>query len=168
MGPRDQTHGSDQELFAVWMSEHRGIIIKIVRGFTSNPANAEDLTQEIALALWRSIPSFRGDSKASTWIWRIALNQAISSKRSSREAHAALDDVDEPTTTDQSNDVVSVEAIYSAIQTLAPVDRSLIMLSLEGASYAEISEITGLTVTNVGARLSRARSRLTQQMERTR
>lgn len=168
MAGRNQSKRSEREIFAAWMSEHSGIIAKIVRGFTNNPADAEDLTQEIGLALWRSIPSFRGDSKASTWIWRIALNQAISSKRSSREAPVALDEVIEPRVSDRSDDFISVDLIYDAIRTLAPIDRSLIMLSLEGATYAEIADITGLTETNVGARLSRSRSRLTQQMEQTR
>ncbi len=157
--PKDQ-----QKVFDQWMADHQGIIVKIVRSFTHHPADSEDLTQDISLALWRSIPSFRGDAKPSTWIWRIALNQAISWRRAARDEHIDLDTVS-PVTRDGAADAVMVDRIFEAIRTLAPIDRSIIMLSLEGFSYAEISTMTGLTQTNVGARLTRTRTRLTQQLE---
>jgi RNA polymerase sigma-70 factor (ECF subfamily) len=161
----NQPPDSDRDIFLGWMAEHRGIIVKIVRGFTTDSADADDLTQEITLALWQSIRSFRGESKASTWIWRIALNRAISWQRGAGDVHADLDDVVEPATPDHTGDGLLVDRIYDAIRTLAPIDRSLIMLSLEGHRYAEIADITGLTDTNVGARLSRARAKLTEQLE---
>lgn len=156
----------DRDIFAGWMDDHRGIVVKIVRSFTTNPADADDLSQNITLALWRSVSSFKGASKPSTWIWRIALNQAISWQRAER-SHTNLDDVQEASSSDQADDRLLVDRIYRAIRTLKPLDRSLIMLSLEGYRYAEIAEITGLTVTNVGARLTRTRSVLTNALEET-
>ena len=150
--------------FAEWMVDHRGIIVKIVRSFTSNRSDEEDLTQDINLALWRSVASFEGRSKAATWIWRIALNQAISWQRADRP-HNSIDHVAEPSAADGAHDSVLVDRIYHAIRTLKPIDRSLIVLSLEGYRYAEIAEITGLTETNTGARLSRARARLNRELE---
>ncbi|MGH1488295.1 MAG: RNA polymerase sigma factor [Acidimicrobiales bacterium] len=147
------------------MVDHRGIIVKIVRSFTTDRADADDLTQDIALALWRSIPSFRADAKPSTWVWRIALNQAISWKRKVRDVHTDLDGIVEPSAPNRVEDQMLVDRIYEAIRTLNLIDRSLIVLSLEGYRYGEISEITGLTETNVGARLSRARARLTEQLK---
>lgn len=148
------------------MQDHQGIVVKIVRSFTTNPADADDLTQNVTLALWRSVSSFKGESKPSTWIWRIALNQAISWQRAER-SHTNLDDVEEASASDQADDGLLVDRIYHAIRTLKPLDRSLIMLSLEGYRYAEIAEITGLTTTNVGARLTRTRSALTNALEET-
>ena len=158
----------DEDTFVQWMSEHRGIVVKIVRGFTDNRADEEDLTQDIAIAVWRSVGSFKAVSKPSTWIWRIALNQAISWQRSTKKAAVPLDKVAEPEVQDRTVDVVLLDQIYQALRTLSPLDRSLIMLSLEGMTYADIAELTGLTETNVGARLSRARTRLSIYLEESR
>jgi len=165
MDVRDQHRDNDRDVFVAWMVEHRGIVVKIVRSFTTSLADAEDLTQEIDLAVWRSIPSFRGESKPSTWIWRIALNRATSWWRVAGVPHPGLDDVVEVSALDRADDGLLIERVYAAIRTLPAIDRSLVMLSLEGYHYAEIAEITGLTETNVGARLSRARSRLTELIE---
>ena len=168
MAPPNRHRDNDRHVFALWMTDHRGIIVKIVRSFTTDPTDSDDLTQEITLALWRSIPSFRGESKPSTWIWRIALNRAISWRRAAEDDHTDLEDVVEPSAPDGADDGLLVDRIYDAIRTLTPIDRSLIMLSLEGQRYAEIAEITGLTETNIGARLSRARTRLTEHLEEAR
>lgn len=165
MSPAPVCSLNERETFTVWMADHRGIVVKIVRGFTSDPTDADDLTQEITLALWRSIPSFRGESKASTWIWRIALNQAISWQRGAGPTHAAIDQVAESAAADRADDRILIDRIYEAIKTLGPLDRALVMLSLDGYRYAEMAEITGLTETNVGARLSRARTRLNEGLE---
>lgn len=165
MSPAPDLTLNERETFTVWMTDHRGIVVKIVRGFTTDPSDADDLTQEITLALWRSIPSFRGESKPSTWIWRIALNQAISWQRGVRAAHVAIDQVAEPAASDRADDGILIDRIYEAIKTLRPLDRALVMLSLDGYRYDEMAEITGLTETNVGARLSRARTRLTDRLE---
>ncbi len=161
---------SQHETFAQWMADHQGIIVKIVRGFTPTPAEADDLTQEIAIDVWRSVPRFRGDSKVSTWIWRIALNRAISWKRGAKADEINLDDIGNTTTmsrsTDQADAAVDVNHIYQAIRTLNLLDRCLVMLSLEGYRYDEMADITGITETNVGARLSRARQKLTTELER--
>ncbi len=165
---QDQHH---REVFAEWMTEHKGIVFKIVRGFTLEPSDAEDLTQDIMLALWRSIPSFRGDAKPSTWIWRIAVNQAIGWKRTGGPEHSALDDLplsSQPSANSRADDGLAVDRIYDAVRTLTPLNRALVILAFEGHSYSEIAEITGMTETNVGARLSRARTRLSQILEVTR
>lgn len=167
MVSRNQNRERDRQIFEGWMADHRGIMVKIVRSFTTNAADADDLMQDIALALWRSVSSFRAEAKPSTWIWRIALNQGISWQRSGQPPNATLDQVADPPSPDRIDDGLVVERIYDAIQTLRPVDRALIVLSLEGYHYDEISDMTGLTPTNVGARLSRARTRITDQMEET-
>ncbi|MEM7095136.1 MAG: RNA polymerase sigma factor [Actinomycetota bacterium] len=157
-----------QQTFTDWMADHRGIVIKIVRSFTERASDADDLTQEIDLAVWRSIPSFRGDAKPSTWIWRIALNRAISWQRAERTGEAGTLRVEhlggggsaEPVARERADSSIGINRIFDAIRTLAPIDRSLIVLALEGHRYSEMAEITGLTESNVGARLSRARTHL--------
>ena len=162
---KDKHSPGDREVFIEWMTDHRGVIMKVVRGFTTTNADADDLYQNIAMALGRSISSFRGDAKPSTWIWRIALNQAITWQRSAKPAPSEVDEVIDLPAPNRADDGFLVDRIFNAIQALSPVDRSLIMLSLEGFSYAESAEITGLTETNVGARLTRARTRLTSYLE---
>lgn len=166
MAPDDRDPDNERDIFAGWMTDHRGIVIKIVRSFAPDPTDADDLAQEIALALWRSVPSFRGDSKPSTWIWRIALNRAISWRRTAEDHCLAIHHAGvEPLAVDRADDGLLVDRIYEAIRTLPAIDRSVVVLALEGLRYAEIAEITGLTETNVGARLSRARTRLSQHLE---
>lgn len=155
---------ANRDVFAEWMTDHRGIIVKIVRSFTTDSADADDLSQEIAVAIWRSMSSFRGDSKPSTWIWRIALNRAISWQRSEKPSGLELDGA-RIVSTQGAEDGVKVERIYEAIRTLKPVDRSLMVLWLEGYRYAEIADITGMTESNVGARFSRARKRLNDHLK---
>ncbi len=157
------------EIFARWMAEHRGIVVKIVRSFTYSTADADDLTQEISIDIWRSIPKFNGDAKVSTWIWRIALNRAVSWKRTSKRIIVGRDAEDTDSLTDaacRTDSMVAVDHIYQAIRRLAPLDRCLVMLSLEGYSYREMAEVTGITETNVGARLTRARQSLITRLER--
>ena len=165
MPPPDFHRETNRKICEGWIDEHRGIIVKIVRGFTTDPTDGADLTQDICLALWRSVSSFRGDAAPSTWIWRIALNQAIAWQRKAAPPTLGLDEIVELHTLERVDEGLLIDHIYDAIRTLAPVDRSLIMLSLDGYRYAEMSEITGLTESNVGARLTRARLRLTQQLE---
>ena len=161
------TRPTQDQIFTEWMTEHRGIVVKVVRSFAANAADAEDLTQEIALALWRSVRSFRGDAKPSTWIWRVALNRAISWKRAAIDPSSvtAIDAVAEIVAIGGAEDRVAVAQVHRLLRALGPLDRSLMILSLEGHTYAEMAHITGLGESNVGARLSRARSRLTELME---
>lgn len=159
---------NDRDRFAQWMGDHRGIVVKIVRGFTTDPTDADDLTQDITVALWQSMRSYRGDAKVSTWIWRIALNRAISWQRLRRPEQADLERMNEPSATDRADDGVLVDRIYAAIRRLTAIDRSLIMLQLEGYRHTEIADMTGLTETNVATRLSRARSRLSEELEEAR
>lgn len=156
-----------EAIFEQWLIQHRGIIAKIIRSFTANPSDAEDLFQDITFALWRSIPSFRGESQPSTWIWRIALNQALSWKRSEKSNPATHQAASKRVSENSTEQAVLVDRIYEAIRALKPIDRSLMMLSLDGCSYSEISMVTGLSETNVGARLTRARQQLNQQLKET-
>ncbi len=151
-----------EELFTQWMAEHRAIVVKVARSFASTNADTDDLIQEILIRLWASIDQFRGESKPSTWIYRVALNRALTWKRDTgrRPKTAPTDDLSYVAATTKADDQYHLNRLYEQIRQLSKIDRSLMLLSLDGFSYAEMSDITGITESNVGARLSRARNTL--------
>jgi RNA polymerase sigma factor (sigma-70 family) len=155
--------------FEGWMREHLGVLHRISRAFATG-ADQHDLMQELMLAVWRAAPAFRGDSKATTFIFRVAHNRALTWRR--REVARAWRTAEAERAGHELNagsadDSALLERLYAAIRTLEPLDRSLVVLSLEGLSYAEIGAIHGLSETNVGARLTRARQKLAEMTEKT-
>ncbi len=158
---------SDQSsLFREWYREYQGIILKIARANTLNLSDQEDLIQEILLQIWNSIPNFKGNCKESTWIYRVALNTAISWGRKEKRQREKKIDLAEnlhflKETSEPRNE--KLEWIYDQIRLLDPIDRSLILLHLDGQSYLEISDILGISEKNVGVKLSRLRKALTRK-----
>jgi RNA polymerase sigma-70 factor (ECF subfamily) len=152
------------------LGEHIGVLHRIARAFAFG-ADQQDLLQELMLAVWRAAPAFRGDSAPSTFIFRVAHNCALTWRR--REAARLRKQREferlQAAGGEGADSAAAKEALldrlYGAIRMLERVDRSLILLSLEGLSYSEIGEIHGLTETNVGARLTRIRKKLAQNME---
>jgi RNA polymerase sigma-70 factor (ECF subfamily) len=146
------------------LGRHEQIINKVVRIYGVGAENRRDLFQEIVYQLWRSFGSFKGESSISTWLYRVALNTAITSLRKSKKVpeHAELNDqfVRTPGSFDLSNRSEQVQQLYSAIRSLGEVDRALVMLYLEELSYREIAEVLGLTEDNVGVKLNRIKTKL--------
>jgi len=166
MVPDTHIHDIDA-LFADWLENHRGIVIKVARSFATG-SDVEDLVQEILVRLWKSAETFRGESAASTWIYRVALNRALTWKRDEGAKSARLKPVAEIAdfaAPDAGPGAQRLEQVYASLRGFPEIDRSLLLLSLDGFSYAEMAEITGITATNVGARLSRARTRLFNELE---
>lgn len=158
---------SGTERFEAWMQAHLGVLTRIARAFAVG-ADQHDLMQELMLAVWRAAPSFRGEAKEATFIFRVAHNAALTWRRRERTWHrhqAEYERLMVPESPSSNDDLVT--RLYDAIRTLDTLDRSLMLLSLEGLSYAAIGEIHGLSETNVGARLSRARKKLGPLMEAT-
>lgn len=156
-----------EQTLAVWLRDHGGILHKVARSFTLSPAEHDELVQDIRLALWQALPDFDRNSKPSTYIYRIALNRALSWKRRLRAYRAKLERLDnEPasaaavTTPDP-----RLELIYAEIRRLDGIERSLILLQLDGFTYEEIGGTLGLTPTNVGARLTRVRQKLAHNLK---
>ncbi len=154
---------SRRQRFDELMQHHGGILHRVERLYAADVEDGRDLVQEIAMQVWRSLPTFRGDARASTWFYRVALNTALlhSRRRAVRERHHASDEhalEQAGTSADQPNE--DVDVLYSCIRELRELDRSIVMLHLEGLSYAEIADTTGLTRSNVSVRLVRARKRL--------
>lgn len=159
-------HDIDED-FADWLAPHLPMLQRTARAF-AEPCDQHDLLQELTVALWKARPSFREQSAAGTFAHRVAHNAALTWRRGeirrrlrgvSIEAELLIRDAgDDP-------QGPLLERLYAAIRTLAPIERSLILLSLDGVAYGEIARLHGLTETNVGARLTRLRQRLSTQVK---
>jgi len=148
------------------LEENRGIIHKICMMYTSNQADKEDLYQEICLQLWRSYRTYRAESKFSTWLYRVALNTAISSVRkdSRRVETVELEHTAHFVARDSEKEGMT-RMLFKAVSRLNKVDRAIILLWLEEKEYAEISEVMGISQSAVSVRLVRIREKLKSIMK---
>jgi RNA polymerase sigma-70 factor (ECF subfamily) len=140
-------------------------MFKIIRAYAFNEHDQEDLFQEISLQVWKSIPEFRGESKASTWIYRVALYTATVwvRKEKTRPPTQPFADVEHAlTVTNQQRDERS-EWLYQQIGQLEPIDRSVCLLLLDGFSYNEMADILGISTGNVGVKVHRIKQYLIQE-----
>jgi RNA polymerase sigma-70 factor (ECF subfamily) len=157
-----------EKLFAEIHRDYRGLMAKVAYAFAPDHADRDDLFQEILISLWHALPQFGGQAKLSTYVYRVALNCALNWKRSRRRYEQKLDNFThllDITTVGSPRDQERLEWLYARIHELPPVDRSLILLSLERLSYGEIAAITGLSESNIGVRLHRIKQHLTIQSE---
>jgi len=162
--------------FAGWLREHRNILLKVAGSFAAEPAEQADLFQDMAIEVWRSLPQFRGQAKSSTWIYRVCLNTALTWRRSDRkrkERQSPLDLVPElscnsplPGRVHEQDEIL--QALYREVRALPVAERSLVILLLDGLSYREISEITGLSENRVGVALTRIRKKLANSLKEVR
>jgi RNA polymerase sigma-70 factor (ECF subfamily) len=145
---------------------------RLVWSYARTAPDREDLFQEIALALWKAMPRFRGDSSERTYVYRVAHNTAIrfvtSRQRDASREHRVEDQYVEPAgAANPERDAISNQRrqrLWNAVQELGVTDRQIILLYLEGLSPAEIEEVTGFTPGKVAMRLSRIRRRLAEQL----
>ena len=152
-----------EESFTRIIKDNEGVIFKITTIYTDNGQDQKDLYQEIVYQLWKSFDSFRNESKISTWMYRIALNTAIGQLKKSKK-HSNRTGIDQVVLQQTENYDTEFEnrlkMVYEQIHQLNILDKGLILLLLEGKKYEEISEITGLSETNVGTRISRIKQKL--------
>jgi RNA polymerase sigma-70 factor (ECF subfamily) len=154
--------------FVAQLTAHQKILFKVARLYCANPADREELTQDIVIQLWRSFDRFDGRSGFGTWMYRVALNVAISRvrderRRPSRQHMVPLDDaVLETARAAQQDDeaAAAFEALADELGRLDELDRALVILHLEGHDHDTIAAILGLGVSNVGTRLHRIKQRL--------
>jgi len=140
------------------MAAYAAPIKRLCAVYTSG-GDRDDLFQEIFLAIWRSLPGFRGDASLRTWVYRVAHNVALTRQardRRRRSRESALDDTVQPT---QAADLRQL-ALREALERMSPADRSLTLLWLEGLSASEIEDVTGIKAATVAVRLSRIRRQL--------
>jgi RNA polymerase sigma factor (sigma-70 family) len=150
--------------FLGMINAHRGIIFKVCNLYAKEKDYREDLFQEIVLQLWRSFPTFRKQALLSTWMYRVALNTAISQFRKDVKKPERLPlsraelEIPDMTTAHEPNEKTWL--LNQAIDRLTRIEKALIMLYLEEKSYHEISEILGITQSNVGVKINRIKTKL--------
>lgn len=161
---------SPQDRFEALLERHRKIVFKVAALYCAHAEDRRDLAQEIRAQLWRAFPRYDVSRPFATWMYRVALNVAISFARNTsvRERYAApLDDeladpIDEKSLA-QSGDE-RVLALQKFIRNLDALNRALLFLYLEEQSYREIALVLGLSETNVATKLHRLKRRIQQEM----
>ena len=157
--PDHQLH----ERFISLLEDHIGIILKISKAYTNTVQDREDLINDIAYEMWKAFPSFKGRSKVSTWLYRIALNTAMNYNRTTRKKRNFIQSAIEIYTNEPASEADSdpqIELLYDWIAELDEFNKALILLYLDGYKHDEIAEITGISKTNVGTRISRIKEQL--------
>jgi len=143
---------------------NQNIVHKVCRIYTSDKDAHNDLFQEIVIQLWKNYSKFRGDAKFSTWMYRVALNTAISLYRKSTRK-IKTQDISDFTYRIEAIDYddtveVQLKALYTAIRSLNDIDKALIFLYLEDKPYKEIAETLGITEVNARVKMNRAKDKL--------
>jgi len=147
--------------FLELVDENKKLIYKVSHMYCNNTIDKKDLFQEIIANLWKAYPNFKGNSKVSTWIYRISINTAISWFRDYIKDNKHIEYTNViPQMKDDSEIDDLHDWLYSAISNLGKLDKAIIMLQLDGYSYDEISEIIGLTKTNVATKINRIKLKL--------
>jgi RNA polymerase sigma-70 factor (ECF subfamily) len=158
------------------LEEHTAALRRLCHSYCAGPEEAEDLFQEIALALWTALARFREESSERTWLYRIAHNVALTfaakrRKQVQREQPPAPEmDVasGEAGPESRAAEAQMQERLQRLVRELPFEDRRLVLLHLEGLATAEIEAVTGLTRSNVTVKLSRIRQRLADRLQRAR
>jgi RNA polymerase sigma-70 factor, ECF subfamily len=161
-----------ESVFKSWLIEHGGTVLKVARAYTLTTEDCQDLTQEILLQVWRSLPQFQGRASASTWIYRVALNTALGwhrkeHRRRARQQPILAEDLS-VAGSDSAQQIVqgeAVERLYAAIRQLPKTDAALVLLYLDDLSYRQIAEVLGISESNVGVKLNRAKKALGELMK---
>ena len=158
--------GQQKEIFDTWLSKHKGLLFKVVRAYAFTAEDQEDLFQEIAIQLWRSIPAFGKRSSETTWIFKVALNTALNWTRKESKHQRGRESLPTSELILQPSDHAFDERLvwlYEQIALMNELDRSLCLLMLDGFSYKEMSQMLGLSENNIGVKLHRIKKQLTAQ-----
>lgn len=160
---------SEEKNFVQLVKQHQGLIHKVSLMYETDPEARNDLFQEIVLQLWKSFPSFRGEAKITTWMYRIALNTAISGLRRKKRKLPTEDIHDRHLNISENHETDHHEEdllhLQRAIRQLSEIDRAMILMALEEVPYDEIAETMGITQNNVRVRMNRIRERLRKLMK---
>ncbi|AZA85262.1 RNA polymerase subunit sigma-70 [Chryseobacterium lactis] len=146
------------------LKEYKLLIYKVCRIYTNNQNNIQELYQDIIIQLWKSYPKFKGESKFSTWLYRIAINTALMSfskpKRSLQMSDVEIHNVQMPYEEDIGLKEEQHQQLYAAIQQLNDVEKSVVMLYLEDKSYDEMEEILGISNATLRVKMNRIKEKL--------
>jgi len=153
-----------EHTFVAKLEENQNIVHKICRLYTNDQDSHNDLFQEITIQLWKAYPKFRGDSKFSTWMYRVALNTAITlyRKRKRQLKTQDFEGVSFKMTAEAYDETVEeqLKLMYNAVKSLNDVDKALVFLYLEDKSYRDIAETLGISEVNARVKMSRVKDKL--------
>lgn len=153
-----------QKEFAGLIQDHRALIFKVCHLYCKTETDREDLFQEIVFQLWRSFGSFRGQSAVTTWMYRVALNTAISGARKNKIGRLTsyMDELPPQIPLDDSGaeKKEQLDQLRRAISQLSDVEKSIVVLYLEERSYEEMEAILGIKVVNLRVKMNRIKEKL--------
>jgi RNA polymerase sigma-70 factor, ECF subfamily len=162
-----------KSLFLNWLGEHGSSVMKVARAYTLTSDECQDLAQEILLQAWRSLPKFEHKASAATWFYRVALHTAMNWHRKEKprrsrqqplvEVEAVV--IEGANSAEQARQRDTVEQLYKAINQLPKTDAALVLLYLDELSYREMADVLGISESNVGVKLNRAKKALTELMK---
>lgn len=147
-----------------WLGRHRGLLIKVARSFVISTHDCEDLLQEIAFQVWKSIPGYQKEIAESTWLYRVALHTAMNWSRNDKKRSQVVREYSQSVSLFQfeREDDPRIDWLYEQIGRMKDIDRSLTLLLLDGFSYREMSVTLGISESNVGVRVTRIKKRLAE------
>jgi RNA polymerase sigma-70 factor (ECF subfamily) len=157
--------------FSRRVKEYQGIIHKVSRMYCDNEEHRKDLFQEILIQLWKSYPSFRGDAKFSTWMYRVAINVAIQDLRKTKKKQRLFfqtnrfKEASHDDETEMENE--KIKRMYAAISKLNKVEKAIVMLHLEEKTNEEIADIVGITQNYVRVKMNRIKTKLSKTVKTT-
>jgi RNA polymerase sigma factor (sigma-70 family) len=157
---------SSDKKFISLINQNLGIAHKVSQIYFDDPDSRDDVIQEMMYQLWKAYPSFNQKSKFSTWMYRVCLNTALTHlKKQKRSKNEPLYEAHYLVADEQSaSEVEQFRLLEKAITTLSTLNKAIILLYLDGCSYDDISEVTGLSKSNVSVRLVRIRKELEQKL----
>ncbi len=158
-------NSNKEKEFLGLISEHEGLIHKICHVYAVNALAKQDLFQEIVIQLWKSFENFRNESKISTWMYRVALNTALSEKRRSKTkvSFGFLDSLkDDMAQNALDADQENINMLYSAISKLTEVEKAIVMLYLDDKSYGEMEDVLGINQGALRVKMNRIKEKLRQ------
>jgi len=153
-----------EQSFVTQLKENQNIIHKICRLYTSGEDAHNDLFQEITIQLWKAFPKFRGDSKFSTWAYRVALNTAITLYRKNTRSIATIEFETSRHFIKQEDynfeEEEQIKLLYKAVHQLNDIEKALVFMYLEDKDYEEISETLGISEVNARVKMNRIKGKL--------
>ena len=157
------TEHEQQQIFEEWIARYKALLFKVVRTYAFTSSDREDLFQEIAIQVWYSIKTFKADAAITTWLYRIALNTSFKWVRKEYKHQRGIEALDNVEHVLQENKQLIDDKLvwlYEEISKLDEIDRSITLLMLDGFSYKEMSDIIGITESNVGVKINRIKKYL--------
>ncbi|WP_374950195.1 RNA polymerase sigma factor [Mucilaginibacter sp.] len=162
------TAQADKDQFLHLIQHNKKLIFKVCNTYCTDPEDRKDLVQEVIIQLWRSFPKYNEQYKLSTWMYRIALNTAISFYRSDNRRRSntttlsdSLIEIPNDDTSFELNEKISL--LYQFIGRMNKLDKALMILYLDNNSYKDMAEVMGISETNVATKISRLKQHLKQQ-----